>query len=204
MTRAMVMAGVFLLGSVLTCGWPGRGGSSSSSGGPDLGPEPIYAGEATDEAWRAMADARSRTVEDAAHGSTFFVPTEGQSFAPDTPATFAWNTPLALHRPAPGERGRPAPELRHALQLTLVAAARAHGAPVTGDLSWLIFHVPGQDDVTVLTTEGAWAADAAAWNALKLAGTQELTAEIITAYVIQNAISQGPYRAPGLRRFHIQ
>lgn len=193
---------VFVLGSIITCtGGNGGSSSSSSSSGANPGPEPIYAGTATDECWRSFVDAKPNTTTDAAKGGTFIIPTEGQSLAPDIPATFSFTAPLASLTPS---RGMPAPQLRHAMQVQLFSTAWAHGDPVTGDVSWIFFHIPGHDDVTVLTTENSWTPDAAAWTLLKAAGSGEITAEIYTAYATQNHITDGPYKAPGIRRFRIQ
>ncbi len=199
-TAALV---VFVLGSIITCtGTNGGSSTSSSSSGMATGPEPIYAGGATDECWRSFVDARPNTTEDAVKGGTFIIPTEGASLAPDFPSTFTWSTPLASYSPSLDRQ--PAPQLRRALELQLFATALAHGDPVTGDITWVFFHIPGQEDVTVLSTENSWTPETAAWNLLKAAGTQEITAEIYSAYATQNRISDGPYKAPGVRRFRIQ
>lgn len=176
------MRRAFLGLALLMCGCAGGPGksSSTSSGSPDRGPEPIYAGAANADCWRNLADARGAVSDDAVRGSAFLVPTEGQTLPPEPATTFAWNMPLATG---------PAPDA---------------GSAVTGAVAWVFIHVPGKGDVSVLTTEATYTPDAATWARIQPVGAQELTAEIITAYVIQNAVTQGPFRYPGVRRFRIQ
>ncbi|MEW5854813.1 MAG: hypothetical protein AB2A00_38915 [Myxococcota bacterium] len=208
MQRRLAAAVAFVCGTVLTCtaGPPfpfmadaGHGGVDAAT--PDPGPEPIYDGDAQDEVWRAFVDAKGRTTDDATEGSTFQVPTEGQTLTPATPVTFVWNTPLASALPATGPA---VPLLRGPAGLGVFSVAHAHGPELTGDASWLIFHIPGRDDFTVLTTNGSWTPEADAWAALTAQSDVEITAEIYTAYFERNRITDGPYKAPGVRRFRIQ
>jgi hypothetical protein len=101
--------------------------------------EPAYAGEASDEAWREMIDARAdaTTGGDAA---TFTAPAADAVLGRQAP-TFTWDSPLELASSA--SSGRPellrprrasAPGLFDRVVATVLPAAHAHLPPVTGDV----------------------------------------------------------------------
>jgi hypothetical protein len=166
------------------------GGGTSSSGGVDAGPEPVYDGDATDEAWRAMLDARASTSDDNSRGSTVTSPAEGAVLDANTPATFSWSTPLAAADPP-------------WLPIQLGSNAYAHGDPVTGDIHFLFFRNANGDVLQVPTTEGTWTADTDRWTTLKAGATDGLTLDVVSAYMIQSRVSEGPYTVPGVRSFRI-
>ena len=59
--------------------------------------EPMYAGEATDEAWRTMVDGEDRAAAGDPNAPVLSAPTEGQVFAAsDAPPRFSWTSPIAL------------------------------------------------------------------------------------------------------------
>lgn len=199
MKRKVLPGVAFVLASVVTCtGFPPfqkDSGSETADSGPDPGPEPLYNGDANDEAWRAMADAKDRAVVDSMKSSAFTVPTEGQTLPASAPATFTWTTPLVAMGPGP----RP-----HRGGIGLFSTAHAHGTPVTGDIYWLFFTVPGLDEkITVLTTDGNWTPSDETWTQMKTAGVREIQVEIISAYLTENAVTDGPYKSAGVRRFKI-
>jgi len=197
MQRWLVPGTVFVLTSVVTCsGLPGlnQDAGQVADAGQDPGPAPIYAADSTDEAWRSMADAKARTQVSATSGSTFTSPTEGQTVAASVPFTFTWTTPLIAMAPVRHKRGG----------IGFFSTAHAHGTPVTGDIYWLFFKLPGvAEPMTVLTTEGSWTPTDDEWTRLKAAGDGQIEAEIISAYMTENQVTQGPFKAEGVRRFRI-
>jgi hypothetical protein len=195
---------VFVLGSVITCAGPGTSDSTSSSSGTPAAPEPIYGGETTDEAWRDMWDKQRNTTESAMYGANLVSPTEGASMAPTSPGAFVWTTTLAAAPAVPG--GAPVRHVRAPTpwRVDFIPEALAHGNPVTGPVHWLRFIIAGRDDIHVFTTETQWTPTETQWAPFAATAGAEIRLEVVSAYMTQNRVVQGPYKAPIVRRFRVQ
>lgn len=166
--------------------------------------EPHYGGNATDEAWRTMVDGERRVIADEAKASTVLQPTEGQEYpASGAAPTLRWSSPLAASV-APLRRSAPVPGWRFRLSDLLIGEAWAHGAPVTGPIHLIKITAPGAKcPVQAITTQLEWRIPDGAWETLKASGGQALTLEITSAYLQENRISEGPFRAGQPRTFRI-
>ncbi|WP_426755657.1 hypothetical protein [Myxococcus sp. Y35] len=181
---------------------------TACDGGDDAPPddacgEPLYAGEATDEAWRTFVDAKSRP-DDSSQAVTLVSPAPGQTYsAADAPPTWRWTSPLASRLPSrepvtpadvPPSR-TPARGMLAWLGNLLLPSAEAHLPPVTGDFYWVQVTVPGrQCPVELLTSNMEWQLDAATWDVLRAAADQDLRVQVTSAYLVQNRLREGPYR----------
>lgn len=170
--------------------------------------EPAYGGAASDEAWLSIVDAEKNTQADDAHAATIMAPAEGQVLPATSPPTFAWTSPLSAARlpdgKASGAHARPTPWWRRARSL-FVGTAHAHLPPVTGTVHYLKIAIPGAAcPVRAFTTLSSWTPDAAAWSKLTAAAGQTLTLEIVSAYLRDNRVTEGPYRPTAPRSFQIQ
>lgn len=174
--------------------------------------EPLYAGKATDEAWRAMVDAKG-AAQDSSRAVTLVSPEEGQTIAAsDSAPRFQWTSPLRASLERPG-KARPSPEARpraerHSMLAwlgnLLVPTAEAHLPPVTGDLYLVQVQVPGREcPVEVLTSELEWQLDEGTWATLREAAGKDLTLQVTSAYLVQNRITEGPYRLDAPRAFRV-
>ncbi|CAM3738145.1 hypothetical protein G4177_01270 [Corallococcus sp. ZKHCc1 1396] len=168
---------------------------------PECG-EPLYAGGATDEAWRTLVDARSRP-QDSSRAVTLLSPEAGQTYVTSEAAPlWRWTSPLRASLQRPG-RGGPSPVARPRetgrsvlawLGGLVLPAAQAHLPPYTGDLYWVKVQVPGrQCPLEMLTSELQWQLDDGSWRTLRDAAGQALSVQVMSAYLVQNRITEGPY-----------
>ena len=166
--------------------------------------EPLYGGDATDEAWRTLVDAKDRAA-DSAQAVTLESPTAGQSYSTiDAPPTWRWTSPLASWLPGSGPVVPASPQARPRdtgrsvlawLGHLVLPSAEAHLPPFTGDIYWVQVTVPGrQCPVELLTSNLEWQLDAATWETLRGAVDQDLTVQVTSAYLVQNRLREGPYR----------
>ncbi|QDE71842.1 hypothetical protein BHS09_35370 [Myxococcus xanthus] len=162
--------------------------------------EPLYGGDATDEAWRTFVDAQGRPT-DSSQAVTLESPVPGQTYALDAaPPTWRWTSPLASwlpsHAPRTPARPRETPRAMMAwLGNLLLPSAQAHLPPVTGDFYWVQVTVPGRRcPVELLTSNMEWQLDAATWDVLRAASGQDLRVQVTSAYLVQNRLREGPYR----------
>jgi hypothetical protein len=172
--------------------------------------EPLYAGKATDEAWHSMVDVEQRPT-DSSRAVTLVSPTEGQVFPADaTPPTFEWTSPLraSLVRPQPGALAlhvapRPSRSFTAWLGEVLLPSAHAHLPPYTGDLYWVKVSTPGAKCpvAQVLTSELSWQPDATTWAEIGKHTGEDLSLQVMSAYLVQNGVTEGPYRLDPPRTF---
>ncbi len=170
--------------------------------------EPLYAGKATDEAWRSMVDARTKAADNS-RAVTLLSPSEGEVYAANAaPPLWEWTSPLraSLQRSAPGALALAAPRPTRSftawLGELLVPTAHAHLPPYTGDLYWVEVSTPGDKCpvAQVLTSELSWQLDANTWAELGK-NTQALTVQVTSAYLVQNRVTEGPYQLATPRAF---
>ncbi|MHA7627503.1 hypothetical protein [Corallococcus sp. M7] len=165
--------------------------------------EPLYAGGATDEVWRALLDARNQP-QDGSRAVTLVSPGSGQSYFTDQAAPlWQWTSPLraSLERPgrtAPFLEGRPRESKRSVLAWLgnwVLPTAEAHLPPYTGDIYWVKVQVAGRECpiAQVLTSELQWQLDDGSWQTVKDAAGKELSVQVVSAYLVQNRITEGPY-----------
>ncbi|MFP2934005.1 hypothetical protein ACLESO_54550, partial [Pyxidicoccus sp. 3LG] len=71
--------------------------------------EPLYGGDATDEAWRTLVDAKDLPA-DSSQAVTMDAPSPGETYSTiSEPPTWRWSSPLASLLPGPGAGGALAP-----------------------------------------------------------------------------------------------
>ncbi|NVJ18042.1 MULTISPECIES: hypothetical protein [unclassified Myxococcus] len=181
---------------------------TACDGGEDAPPveacgEPLYSGDATDEAWRTFVDAQGRPT-DSSMAVTLESPLPGQTYAMDAaPPTWRWTSPLASRLPSHAPR-TPRSMLAWLGNL-LLPSAQAHLPPVTGDFYWVQVTVPGRRcPVELLTSDMAWQLDAATWDALRAASGQDLRVQVTSAYLVQNRLREGPYRLESPRTIRME
>ncbi|HYO55951.1 hypothetical protein [Archangium sp.] len=172
--------------------------------------EPLHAGKSTDEAWRALVDVKQRPL-DSSRAVNLLSPSEGEMYpAGANPPTWEWSSPLraSLQRPGPGALAleaapRPSRSFTDWLEDLLVPTAHAHLPPYTGDLYWVEISAPGSECpvAQVLTSELSWQLDAETWAALGKHAGQDLTLQVTSAYLVQNRVTEGPYRLATPRAF---
>lgn len=165
--------------------------------------EPLYGGDATDEAWRTLVDAKDLAAA-SAQAVTLESPAAGQTYSTaEAPPTWRWTSPLASVLPGPGPvtpspQARPREERRSVLAWLgdlVLPSAEAHLPPFTGDIYWVRVTVPGrQCPVEMLTSNLEWRLDAATWDTLRGAVDQDLSVQVTSAYLVQNRLREGPYR----------
>ena len=167
--------------------------------------EPTYAGEATDEAWREMLDARADAVE-GGDAATFSAPAADAQVPASSSPTFAWESPLKVasaSRPPrlprlPGTWRRRAPSLFDRVVDVVLPSAHAHEPPITSDVHLLEVDVPGRTcPVAGLTTALSFTFDDEGWNAIS-AGGGERTARLLSAFLTENNVTEGPFLASPL------
>ncbi|WP_254380198.1 hypothetical protein [Corallococcus exiguus] len=165
--------------------------------------EPLYAGGATDEAWRTLVDARNQP-QDSSRAVTLTSPESQQEYWTDQSAPlWQWTSPLraSLERPgrtSPLLEGRPRESKRSVLAWLgnlVLPTAEAHLPPYTGDLYWVKVHVAGRECpiVQVLTSELQWQLDDGSWQTVKDSAGKALSVQVVSAYLVQNRITEGPY-----------
>jgi hypothetical protein len=163
-------------------------------------PEPVYDGDASDEAWRTMVDGDDLAEVGDANAPVLTTPAEDADVsAVDDGLTISWDSAIARVQP-PADRGMSPPpaapgwfdDVRELFEGT----AWAHLPPVTGDIYWVRIRVPGRECVVEgLTTELSWEVTGAAWDAVRAATGQSVTIDVTSAYLTENRITEGPYRA---------
>ncbi|HEX8537212.1 MAG TPA: hypothetical protein VF664_07085 [Cystobacter sp.] len=159
--------------------------------------EPIYAGKATDEAWHALVDVRDRPLDTsgAVHVAS---PTEGQEYAVGSPPpTWEWSLPVtSLPRGLPATPRATSRSFTTWLGELILPSARAHLPPYTGEIYWVEVFAPGSTCpvAQVLTSELKWQPDTDTWAALGQRAGQSLTVQVTRAYLLQNRVTEGPYR----------
>ncbi|HEX8823980.1 MAG TPA: hypothetical protein VF794_28940 [Archangium sp.] len=171
--------------------------------------EPVYVGRATDEAWRALVDAKQRPA-DSSLAVTLVSPSEGQLYATEAaPPRWEWTSPLraSLDRPRSGALAL-APPPRSSRSFTawlgelLLPTAHAHGTPFTGDIYWVEVSTPGSKCpvAQVLTPDLSWQLDANTWAELGKNGNA-FSLQVTSAYLQENRVTEGPYTLPTPRTF---
>jgi hypothetical protein len=181
-------------------------GLSAACGGEDCNTiEPAYVGDASDEAWRVLLDARldAQTSGDV---PVFTSPASGSALPADASPTFTWESPLrlaaaSLPTVAPARRA-PRGLLEapfQALSGLFIPAARAHLPPVTGDIYFLEVDVPGRTcPVAGLTTADlSFTFATSDWEAIA-AGGGARTARLMSAFLVDNRVTEGPFLAAPL------
>jgi hypothetical protein len=169
--------------------------------------EPLYAGRATDETWRAMVDARTK-APDTSRAVTLLSPTEGEAYTANAaPPRWEWTSPQAsLQRTAPGALALAAPRASRSfaawLGELLVPTAHAHLPPYTGELYWVEVSTPGAECpvAQVLTSDLSWQLDANTWAELGKQ-TGALSVQVTSAYLQENRVTEGPYQLSTPRTF---
>jgi len=182
--------------------------------------EPAYAGEASDEVWRELLDARADAVE-GGDAAVFTAPAADAVAGPASSPTFTWDSPLDLaHAGRPSSttsardearagalraprRARPT-DVFDRLAAWVLPAAHAHLPPVTDDVYFLEIDVPGRCPVGALTTGLSFAFDDAGWrnvvdpdgDGVVDAGAR--TARLLSAFVTENNVTEGPFLATPL------
>ena len=174
--------------------------------------EPLYAANATDEAWHGLVDAMKRPP-DSSRAVDLLSPTQGQVYTADAAAPrWEWSSPLASRERGNSEgmlalqaRPRPGRSVLAWVGELLVPTAHAHLPPYTGDLYLVEVSVPGRTcPVRVLTSELAWQLDTESWSTLREAAGKELTVQVTSAYLEQNRVTEGPYRMATPRTFRME
>ena len=172
-----------------------------------LDTEPEYGGDGTDEAWRAMVDAKAR-AEVGGDAATVVVPAADSAVAPGTP--FEWQSPLKLSSslpltvptPGPGQARRRSPGFQQTLRdavnaafAVVVPVAHAHLPPVTSDVQLIDLLVPGRTcSLQVLTTELTHTLSADGWEAL-VEADGDITLELTSAFLTEGRVTEGPFAA---------
>jgi|CXWL01.1.fsa_nt_gi hypothetical protein len=162
-------------------------------------PQPFYDGEATDEVWAVLADAKGRANLDDAKAAQIKTPMRGAtvSVAGAKPA-FGWTSSLSAQREnAPvgfGARSAHA-GVGAGLASWLTQTVWGHQAPITGTVHWLRFNADKSCPLAeVVTTLNSWTPNDTAWAQFKTASGQSPTIEAISAYVTDNRITEGPFK----------
>jgi hypothetical protein len=179
---------------------------------PECG-EPLYAANATDEAWHGLVDALKK-APDSSRAVTLLSPTEGQVYTgADAAPRWEWSSPLqsSLGRSSPQgmlalqARPRPSRSVLSWVGELLVPTAHAHLPPYTGELYLVEVSIPGRTcPVQVLTSELAWQLDTASWDTLRDAAGNALTVQVTSAYMEQNRVTEGPYRMAAPRTIRME
>lgn len=177
---------------------------------------PFYAGTATDEAFQTIVDAYASATDDP-QKVVVTVPSEAQVIAASGSApTFTWTSPLALGTPHASERGlavvRKPParawlaEAWDAVASFVVGTAHAHLPPITGDIYFIEIKAPGAacPVARALTTDVSWTPSAADWAALVATNGTTLEFVVTSAYLAENRVQEGPFRAQTGVHFKVQ
>lgn len=158
--------------------------------------EPLYGGDATDEAWRALVDAKGQP-SDSTEAAQLALPAQGTTYSVnDAPPKWTWASSLAsaLPRPVPVSPFDTARSMLARVGEWVLPTAHAHLPPFTGDIHWVRVTVPGREcPVEMLTSNLEWQLDAATWDTLKASAGQDLSVQVVSAYLLQNRITEGPY-----------
>jgi len=182
--------------------------------------EPAYGGVATDEAWRVMLDAYDAAESGAADAVTITSPAAAAVIAASGPApTLSWTSPIAAASPEdrslvprfavrargdaddPSNAGR---SLWDEVTRFFVGTARAHLPPITSDIYYVEIATAGVEcPWRVLTTSESWVPDDQTWAELA-AHPGAYTLTVTSAYLVQNRITEGPYRPAAATAFEIR
>jgi hypothetical protein len=165
--------------------------------------EPEYAGEATDEVWSVLVGARAdaTTGNDAA---TITAPAANAVVDAATPLTITWDSPLrvaALTTPPrlpqfPRAHAPRTSTWAQTFSNLVLPAAHAHLAPVTSDVYFVEVDVPGRTcPVGVLTTELSATFSDEAWASIVDGDSGARTIRLLSAFVTENRITEGPFSA---------
>jgi len=177
--------------------------------------EPFYAGSATDEAWIEMIDTYdSATTPSACAAPTVTTPAEGEVLAG---TRLEWDPGCLAMAPAPAPAGPPTrlavragcardgllARWADAVADLVSTRAEAHLPPITGPVYYVEIPVPGDRcGALALTTDQFWEMDADTVSLLRGAGTLSIT--ITGAYLTENNVTEGPYRAATPRTFSVE
>lgn len=171
--------------------------------------DPAYGGVASDEAYLTMVDAFDKVAVNDDQAPSVTLPEDGAVIEKNGDApTFAWTSPLSASLgpswPQPSSRRR-SPSLLDGLSSLLLPVAHAHLPPVTGDLYLAEVAVSGRDcPVRGLTTDLDWLLDDASWAALQDADSPDMTLRVVSAFLVENRISEGPFEASTRRSFRVE
>lgn len=165
--------------------------------------EPRYEGGTQDEAFRAMVDAESSIAKGDERAVTVVSPADGQTFAVGTmPPTFTWSSPIRSAE----VRTRVSPPRRNLwdrIRGWVISDAYAHGEPYTGDLYDLSVSIPGEScPVRVLTGNVSWTPSVEVWERI-VAAPGERVVSIVSAYMRDNRVTEGPYAPAVETRFEV-
>ena len=169
---------------------------------------PAYAGSASDEALITIVDAQMRLKPDPSLAAELTVPAEQEVFrASDGAPDFAWSSPIA-QRMRCDDTARyadsGAPSVWDRLSSLFVSKAYAHCPPITGALYFLKFTIEGEPCVhSVLTTEEHWQVDDAMWATMIAAGGKPIRLSILSVYLTDNRVMEGPYMPSSERTFRV-
>lgn len=163
-------------------------------------PEPVYGGDASDEAWRTMVDGDDLAETGGPNAPVVTEPAEGDDVSASSASlTITWASAIARLDPSAPGGSSPGPSVPGWLEEVrglFEGTAWAHLPPVTGDIYWVRIGVPGRAClVEGVTTELQWEVTGAAWEALGSATGQSITIDVTSAYLTENRIIEGPYRA---------
>lgn len=172
--------------------------------------EPSLGGRASDESYRTMVDARDNAVVDDSDSPVVTTP-EGDAVIAATgdAPVFAWSSELSASLapappPAPALTPREASPL-DMLSEALIPKALAHLPPVTGDVYLVEIAIPDrQCPVAAHTTDLEWQLSADDFAVLKEATGKDLTLNIISAYLTENRVSEGPYKPSAPTTFRVE
>ncbi len=184
------------------------------TGDPCLEPdqEPAFDGNVTDDTWLTMKDVEPHATFDEASSPVFTAPADGAAVR--AAPTFTWTSPLrvasleparkparkAVRVPARGFIGGAADALFGALD----PPALAHLPPKTGDMYLIEMPLSGRTcPLGVHTSNLQVTLDDAAWKELKDHKGEDITASIVGAYLVNNRVSEGPYKGNPVT-FHVE
>jgi hypothetical protein len=188
MKRASTVVVVAALAAAFAAGCDGAGDCDTV--------EPVYAGAGTDETWRVMVEARASAKE--SDEVVVTVPAAGAVVQQgDDPPALAWDSDLeiSLNEPASSTTTRPKPGFFDRLSATVFPVAHAHLPPITSDVYFLEIDVPGRTcPVSALTTLESMIFSDGDWEEVtKEPG--ERTLRLLSAFVTENRITEGPFQA---------
>lgn len=167
-------------------------------------PEPSYQGAGSDEAWLSLLDAEAKATVDPAKSVAFTTPKDGATLGTAEAPVFAWSSSLVASRgalPAPAFTPPSAWERARAL---LLPSAWAHLPPVTGPIFFVRIRVPGRScPVELISTLKSWQLGEEAFGILKGSAGKELTVEALSAYLVQNRVTEGPFKVATPVRFKV-
>ena len=170
---------------------------------------PAYGGQASDESLISMVDAEARLETEASMAANIMTPTEGEVFqSSDSAPEISWESPIASRINCGGSARYAvlggAPSFLERVESLFVSKALAHCPPLNGDLYFLKFSIPGEPCThSVLTTEESWQIDDKLWATMAAAGGAPITLSIMSAYLMDNRVVEGPYLPESKRTFTV-